>query len=162
MAVYKKALPFLLAFALASALLSCGGEDKSTGDGSIQTESSTPSSGLNDTQAESSSGTKNSNQSGGAWPDNEFTRQIPDPGFEVHSVTVSSDSCSITFSRTTTKQLKEYAGKVQDAGFTAILTRETELRGVSRYLFTAKNAADYEIILTKSVGHSILTINKLG
>ena len=162
MGVYKKTIPLLFAFALIAAVTACGGGEKSMGDGSRQTENSTPSSGLNDTQTEGSGNMKNSNQFGGAWPDNEFTRQVPDPGFEVHSVTVTANSCSITFRSTTAEQLKEYTGKVQDAGFTAELTRETEMRGMSRYLFTAKNTAGYEIIVTKSAGYSILTINKLS
>jgi hypothetical protein len=102
-----------------------------------------------------------SNQYGGTWPDNEFTRQVPDPGFGVHSATTSSNSCNITFSNTTIDKLKEYVEAVKDAGFTTILTRETESRGVTHYLYTARNDNGYEVIVTQSVSYGILTINKL-
>ena len=160
MGVYKKALLFLLSFTL-FLLTACGGEYKYTGNDNKPSESSVPSSIKNDTDIEQNSNIEISNQFSGTWPDNEFTRQVPNPGFEVHSVTTNSNSCNITFRNTTIEQLKEYVETVKDMGFTTILTRETEISGMKHYLYTARSANEYEIIVTKSVSYSILTINKL-
>ena len=103
----------------------------------------------------------NSNQFGGSWPDNEFTRQVPNPGFEVHSATTNSNSCNLSFSNTTIDQLKEYVATIKDAGFTTVLTRENEINDVKHYLYTARNANGYEIVITQSVSYGILSITKL-
>ena len=160
MAIYKKVLPFLFAFALLFTLTACDGEQKSTGDDSITTESSVPSPVPSNTAVEDNSSIENSNQLSKPWPDNEFTRQVPDPSFEVHSVTTDSNSCNITFRNMTIDQLKEYAETLKDAGFTTVLTRESEINGVSHYLYAARNANGYEVIVTQSVSYGILTISK--
>ena len=161
MAIYKKAIPLLLTFALIMTLAACGGEYEITVIDDTPPESRVPSSTPTNTDIEENSDMGISNQYGGNWPDNEFTQQVPDPGFEVHSVTTNSDSCNITFSNTTIEQLKEYVETIKDAGFTTVLTRETETRGITHYLYTARNANGYEIVITQSVSYSILAINKL-
>ena len=161
MAIYKKALSYFIAFVLIITLAACGGEYEITVNDNSPTESNTPSSTLNDSDIEENGNMESSNQYGGSWPENEFTKQVPKPGFEVHSVTTDSSSCNITFNNATIEQLKEYVETVKDAGFTTVLTRETETRGISHYLYTARNANGYEIVVTKSVSYGILAINKL-
>ena len=162
MAIYKKALIFLLALAIIITLAACSREYEITVIDNTPPESSVPSSSTpTDTDIEESNNMENSNQYGGSWPDNEFTRQVPNPGFNVHSATTNYNSCNITFSDTTIEKLKEYVETIKDAGFTTTLTRETETRGVTHYLYSARNANGYEIVITQSVSYGILSITKL-
>ena len=160
MAIYKKALIFLLSLSIMT-LAACNGEYEISVVDDNQPESSASSSTPADTDMEDNSNMENSNQYGGNWPDNEFTKQVPDPGFDVHSVTTNSNSCNITFSNTTIDQLKGYVETIKASGFTTVLTRETETRGMIHYLYSARNANGYEIVVTKSISYSILAINKL-
>ena len=160
MAIYKKTSLFLLALAIIT-LAACNREYGITVVDNTPPESRAPSSTPANTDMEENSDMENSNQYGGNWPNNEFTRQVSNPGFDVHSVTTNSDSCNITFSNTTIEQLKEYVETVKEAGFTTILIRETETRGSTHYLYNARNANGYEIVVTKSVSYSILSITKL-
>lgn len=160
MEIYKKELSFFLVFAIIITFAACNGKYEITVVDNIPPESSAPSSTPADTDTEENNNMENSNQYGGSWPDNEFTKQVPNPEFKVHSITTNSNSCNITFNNTTIEQLKEYVETVKDAGFTTILTRENEINGVKHYLYTAKNASGYEIVITKSVSYSILAITK--
>ena len=159
--IYKKALAFFLAVAMIITFAACSGEYEMTVIDNTPPKNGVPSSAPDDTDIEENSNMENSNQYGGAWPENEFTKQVPNPGFEVHSVTTNSNSCNITFSKTTIEQLKEYVETIKDAGFTTVLTRETKTSVINYYLYTAKNANGYEVIVTRSVRYSILAINKL-
>ena len=160
MAAYKKALSVLLAFILIITLSACTGEYEITVNDDTPTERNVSSSTPDNTDIEDNSNMENSNQLDGAWPDNEFTRQVPNPEFEVHSVTTNSDSCNITFSNTTIDQLKEYVEILKVARFTTILTRDSEINGVNHYLYAARNANGYEVIVTQSVSYGILNISR--
>ena len=104
---------------------------------------------------------RNSNQYGGPWPDNELSRMLPIPGFEVHSVTTDSHSCNITFKNTSVDQLREYVESLKKAGFDIkAFTRDGQTAGKKSYLYTAKNSEGYEIIVSKASFHSILSIKK--
>ena len=160
MAIHKKALSILFVFVFISTLTACDGKYEITANDSTLIENSTTSSTPSDTALENSNSMAISNQLGEPWPDNEFARQVPAPGFEVHSVTTNSNSCNITFNGTTIEQLKEYVEIIKGAGFTTILTRESEINGVVHYLYAARNANGYEVIVTQSVSYGILTISK--
>ena len=162
MTVYKKALPFLLTFALIITFAACSEENKSMSNDNTLPENSAPSFTPNSAAIEENRNMENLNQFGGTWPDNEFTRQVPRPEFEVYAVTTNATSCNITFSGTTIEQLKDYVEVVKDAGFTTTITRESEIRGVKHYLYTARNANGYEIVVTQSVSYGILSIIKLA
>lgn len=152
MAIYGKAL----ALAIVIALTACSGKYEISVVDKAPHESGAPSAAPTDTEI-GENDMESKNQFGGAWPDNEFTRQVPAPEFAVHSVTTNSNSCNITFSDTTIDKLKAYVETLKDAGFATTLTRES---GANHYLYTATNAAGYEVVITQSVSYGIMSITR--
>ena len=54
----------------------------------------------------------------GEWPDNEFTRQIPKPDFDVGFSFLTEDGFNTTFKGVTVDDARKYGELVQAAGFT--------------------------------------------
>ena len=100
-------------------------------------------------------------QLGGDWPDNEFTKLIPKPDFELFAANTETDSFSVAFMSATIEQIKDYAAKVKAAGFN--INEEVEdqkVMGMVIYSFTAENADGYTIEITSANGTSSITISK--
>ena len=55
---------------------------------------------------------------GSKWPDNEFTKLVPKPDFEVSLSLTEGDRCTIQFGSLTAEDLRAYAEKLKSAGFT--------------------------------------------
>ena len=55
---------------------------------------------------------------GSKWPDNEFTKLIPKPNFEVSLSYAEGDRCGIQFANLTAEDLRAYAEQLKSAGFT--------------------------------------------
>jgi len=100
-------------------------------------------------------------QIGGDWPDNEFTKLIPKPDFELFAANTETDSFSVAFMSATIEQIKDYAAKVKAAGFNINEeVEDQEVMGMVIYSFTAENADGYTIEITSANGTSALTISK--
>lgn len=100
-------------------------------------------------------------QIGGDWPDNEFTKLIPKPDFELFAVNTETDSFSVAFTSATIEQIKDYAAKVKAAGFNINEeVEDQEVMGMVIYSFTAENADGYTIEITSANGTSSITISK--
>ena len=100
-------------------------------------------------------------QIGGDWPDNEFTKLIPKPDFELFAANTETDSVSVAFMSATIEQIKDYAAKVKAAGFNINEeVEDQEIMGMVIYSFTAKNADGYTIEITSANGTSSITISK--
>ena len=100
-------------------------------------------------------------QLGGDWPDNEFTKLIPKPDFELFAANTETDSFSVAFMSATIEQIKDYAAKVKAAGFNINEeVEDQEIMGMVIYSFTAKNADGYTIEITSANGTSSLSISK--
>ena len=100
-------------------------------------------------------------QIGGDWPDNEFTKLIPKPDFELFAANTITDSFSVAFMSATIEQIKDYAAKVKAAGFN--INEEVEdqdVMGMVIYSFTAENADGYTVEITFTNGTSSLSISK--
>ena len=100
-------------------------------------------------------------QLGGDWPDNEFTKLIPKPDFELFAANTETDSFSVAFTSATIEQIKDYAAKVKAAGFN--INEEVEDQEVMEmviYSFTAENADGYTVEITFANGTSSLSISK--
>ena len=100
-------------------------------------------------------------QIGGDWPDNEFTKLIPKPDFELFAANTETDSFSVAFMSATIEQIKDYAAKVKAAGFN--INEEVEDQEVMEmviYSFTAENADGYTVEITFANGTSSLSISK--
>ena len=100
-------------------------------------------------------------QIGGDWPDNEFTKLIPKPDFELFAANTETDSFSVAFMSATIEQIKDYAAKVKVAGFNINEeVEDQEVMGMVIYSFTAQNADGYTIEITSANGTSSLSISK--
>ena len=100
-------------------------------------------------------------QLGGDWPDNEFTKLIPKPDFELFAANTEADSFSVAFTSATVEQIRDYVTKVKAAGFNIDEeVEDQEMMGMVIYSFTAKNADGYTIEITSASGTSSITISK--
>ena len=100
-------------------------------------------------------------QIGGDWPDNEFTKLIPKPDFELFAANTVTDSFSVAFMSATIEQIKDYAAKVKAAGFNINEeVEDQEAMGMVIYSFTAENADGYTVEITFANGTSSLSISK--
>jgi len=100
-------------------------------------------------------------QLGGDWPDNEFTKLIPKPDFELFAANTEADSFSVAFTSATVEQIRDYVTKVKAAGFNIDEeVEDQEMMGMVIYSFTAENADGYTVEITSANGTSALTISK--
>ena len=100
-------------------------------------------------------------QLGGDWPDNEFTKLIPKPDFELFAANTETDSFSAAFMSATIEQIRAYAAKVKAAGFNINEeVEDQEVMGMVIYSFTAENADGYTVEITSANGTSSITISK--
>jgi len=100
-------------------------------------------------------------QLGGDWPDNEFTKLVPKPDFELFAANTETDSFSVAFMSATIEQIKDYAAKVKAAGFNINEeVEDQEVMGMVIYSFTAENADGYTVEITSANGTSSLSISK--
>ena len=79
------------------------------------------------------------------WPENEYTKQISKPDFEIISAGVDEIGFGTDFASTvTTKDVIAYVDVVQNSGFNIDVEIDARAyEGESRYLFLAYNKAGY-------------------
>ena len=100
-------------------------------------------------------------QLGGNWPDNEFTRLVPKPGFKLAGASTSEDEFSAAFQSVDVDQIKAYAEQVKASGFTVDAEEEDQnVYGVVVYTYSAYNADGYCVETTFANGTSGITISK--
>lgn len=106
-------------------------------------------------------GDGSSAQFGGEWPENEFTKLVPKPNFDVMGASSDDGSFTVAFSGVEIEQVKAYADKVKAKGFTIDATEESQnVYGVSIYTYTAYNSDGYCVEITFANGTSGITISK--
>ena len=100
-------------------------------------------------------------QLGGNWPDNEFTRLVPKPGFKLAGASTSEDEFSAAFQSVDVDQIKAYAEQVKASGFTVDAEEEDQnFYGIVVYTYLAYNADGYCVEITFANGTSGITISK--
>ena len=100
-------------------------------------------------------------QIGGNWPDNEFTKQLPKPDFELTAANATADEFSAAFTSATIEQIKAYVEQVKAKGFTVNAeTEDQELMGMAVYSYTADNADGYHVEIFSAAGASGVTVTK--
>jgi hypothetical protein len=103
----------------------------------------------------------NRGQVGGDWPDNDFTKLLPQPDFALVGAQTSADQFAVGFSDATVEQVKEYTEKVKDKGFTVgAETQDENLAGMIIFMYSAKNADGYGVEVAFSSGTAGLIITK--
>ena len=100
-------------------------------------------------------------QLGGNWPDNEYTRLVPRPDFELYAAGTDEESFFVSFSNVTVEEIKIYAAKVKAAGFNINEeVEDQEIGGIVVYSFIAENADGYTVEITSAAGVNAMTISK--
>ena len=100
-------------------------------------------------------------QIGGNWPDNEYTKLVPKPSFELYAAVIEDETFSVMFTNATIEQIKAYAEQVKAAGFN--LNEELtdqNVMGMIIYTFSAENADGYSVEIFSASGSSGMRIDK--
>ena len=97
-------------------------------------------------------------QSAAEWPENEFTKLIPKPDFELFSTGSNADSFTAVFYNISVPMIKDYAEKVKTAGFTVDSdSAETD----TTYTYTASDGQGYTVALKLFSGETLyITVEK--
>ncbi|MDR0890217.1 MAG: hypothetical protein LBM28_06205 [Oscillospiraceae bacterium] len=163
----KKLLAFSLALLMLLCLAACGGKTDTPSGGDLTTpqgSSEDPTPNPTESNAPADSNTP-APQGGEAWPDNEFTGQISNPGWDsLYAVSEIPDMMfTANFGAVSAQQAKEYAQALQNAGFdTDVRVNEADVL----YSFGAKNAAGYSVAITLAMekgetsGELLLVVQK--
>ena len=96
-------------------------------------------------------------QLGGNWPDNEFTKLVPKPDFEIYASSSDDDIFSAMFLSVTMEQIKAYAEKVKAAGFT-IAPLEEDYTVMFNY--SASNSDGYRVSVFIAADTAGISIEK--
>ena len=100
-------------------------------------------------------------QIGGDWPDNEYTKIVPKPDFELYAASGDDTFFTVAFTNATIEGIRAYAEKLKAAGFNINEeVEDQEVMGMVIYSFTAENADGYTIEITSANGTSSITISK--
>lgn len=102
-------------------------------------------------------------QIGGTWPDNEFTQQIPKPGFSIYMTGTEDDSFTAVFSGATIEGLRAYVELAKTAGFDIEATTTDEsVMGIAIYTYTANNYLGYQLTVYSASGTCGLSVERLA
>jgi hypothetical protein len=166
----KKLLTLMLALALTLTLSACsGGSDTSTTTPSGGNSTTPPTSSDNatsETTTPGNSSTTTPPSSSEEWPDNDFTKQISNPGWDslYKTAEIPDMMFSANYRTVSAQQAKEYAEKLKNEGFdTDISVNEADVL----YSFGAKNADGYSVGITLAMekgetsGELLLTVSKV-
>ena len=94
------------------------------------------------------------------WPENEFTRQVPKPKFEVGLGAADENSFGILTSASV-DQLKDYVKDLKKAGFDKNdNTEDQNIFGMQVYSYEAHDGKGYKVEIAYAMGMSTITITK--
>ena len=80
------------------------------------------------------------------WPDNQFTRQVPKPDYDVTFGSVNDTEFIALGGNATVKQLRDYVKKLQRAGFTRNAdTQDESAAGMTSYIYRADNGKGWQV-----------------
>lgn len=98
---------------------------------------------------------------GGNWPDNEFTKLVPKPDFQIVAANTDAESFSVVFGNVSADQIKAYATAVEASGFNINeAVHNQEMMGMVVYSYAAENAAGYKVEINSAAGVNTMTISK--
>ena len=155
----KKMLILTLVLLMTMSLTACGGGNENF-TGSNDISSATTQTADNDTTSVANTVFDKN------WPDNEFTKLLPKPNFELTLEKTGEKSFSVSFTNSTldnaaTEKVKAYAKLLESAGFVfSAEVIEEQVIGMVRYSYSAKNKDDWQVKVHSSVATAGLTITK--
>ncbi|MCL2107382.1 MAG: zinc ribbon domain-containing protein [Oscillospiraceae bacterium] len=93
------------------------------------------------------------------WPENEFTRRVPKPNFEVAFGSANETEYVALGGGATVEQLREYVKQLEKAGFNKnAQTEDQSVFGMTTYSYKANNGKGYEV----EIGYvSMMNINTI-
>lgn len=95
------------------------------------------------------------------WPENDLTRQVPKPDFEVGFGSSTDTEFAALGSGASVAQLRDYTKKLQKAGFTKDTeTTDESFFGMETYSYKASNKKGYQVEVAYALGASTITIRK--
>ena len=100
-------------------------------------------------------------QIGGDWPDNEYTKIVPKPDFELYAASGDDTFFTVAFTNATIEGIRAYAEKLKAAGFTVDPeVMDTEMMGMTVYNYIASNGKGVSVTLAFSNNASALSFEK--
>lgn len=100
-------------------------------------------------------------QIGGNWPDNEFTKLLPKPDFELTATSGDDSIFTATFTGATIEQIRDYTEKVKSAGFTVDPEEmDTETMGMAMFSYSASNGKGYTAMVNFANETSYVSVGK--
>jgi len=94
------------------------------------------------------------------WPENEFTKQVPKPKFEIGLGTVTEEGYVILCGASI-PELKDYVKELQKVGFTKdSSTTDESAMGFTVYSYSANNGKGYYVEIGNAMGMSTISITK--
>ncbi len=138
----KKTSILLLATVMLLSLVACGDKNNKENDDTTGVDQQVEQNVENNEKEDvSQQEDKKSN-----WPDNEFTKLIPEPDFAFIAANVSGNTFKANYSGATTQQVRDYAAQVKNAGFSLNeQVKDENLYGMETYQYTASNAEGYTV-----------------
>ena len=94
------------------------------------------------------------------WPENEFTKQVPKPKFEIGLGTITEEGY-VVICGAPIPELKDYVKELQKAGFTKdSSTTDESAMGFTVYSYSANNGKGYYVEIGNAMGMSTISITK--
>ena len=98
---------------------------------------------------------------GSDWPENEYTKILPKPDFNMIGANEDEDGFTVAFINVDADAIKAYAGKLKEKGFTVDAEEdEQEVLGMTIYSYKADNNDGYHVEVSFAVGTSGLSVTK--
>ncbi len=97
----------------------------------------------------------------GNWPDNEYTKAVPEPNISITASSNDDSSFTVIFGSTTKEEIQDYANQLKNAGFTEDAnTQDQAIEGMDIFLYSAHNSDGLYIELMYTGAQNVLTISK--
>jgi len=158
----KKLFAFVLALVLVLGFAGCGPKNGAEPAAPQQTTNETTMQPPTQTQPPANLGEAMSelNQLFNAeWPENEFTKLIPKPTFNISVSNSDGEAFTVTALGVTTDQLKDYVNELKSAGFNQNqVFSDTAVLGI--YSYKADNGKGYTVEVSSMWGVNTIAVTK--
>ncbi|MDR1927519.1 MAG: hypothetical protein LBQ33_02640, partial [Oscillospiraceae bacterium] len=97
------------------------------------------------------------------WPENEFTKQVPKPDFDVAFGGTSDSEFSVLCANASVDALRDYTKQLKKKGFDKNAeTTDESVFGMTTYSYSAENGKGYAVEVASALGMNVITIKKVG
>jgi hypothetical protein len=169
----KKAFILVLALVLALSLAACGGNENTPSGGNSTTPPTSSSGGTSaptESTAPGNSSTTAPQGNGEKWPDNDWTKQIPNPAWDslYKTAEVPDMMFSANYRTVSKEQVSAYVATLKESGYTLNISESdvADANNVSIVKFGGSNEAGYRVAITlnlksgETTGELLLTVQK--